>query len=78
LSFALVALGKGLMEPPLQLGVSAPKIGYFIIKCRGHALLRLSCSRRMILQSAPATSKRPCNSIFSHQEHQVGQSSSAI
>jgi hypothetical protein len=36
LSFAFIALGKGLIEPPLQFSVGAPKIGYFVVEYRGH------------------------------------------
>jgi len=36
----LIALGKGLIEPPLQVSVGAPKLGYFVIERRGHVLLR--------------------------------------
>ena len=34
----LIALGKGLIEPPLQLSVGTPQIGYFVIERRGHML----------------------------------------
>ena len=37
-SQGLIALGKGLIEPPLQLGVGTPKVDYFVIERRGHML----------------------------------------
>ena len=34
----LITLGKGLIEPPLQLDVGTPKLGYFVFERRGHML----------------------------------------
>src|SRR6516162_3965138 len=39
-SQGLIALGKGLIEPPLQLSVGTPKVDYFIIERRRHVLTR--------------------------------------
>ena len=36
----LIALGKSLIEPPLQLGVGTPKVYYFVIESCGHMLTR--------------------------------------
>src|ERR1700745_1489957 len=36
----LIALGKSLIEPPLQLSVGTPKVDYFVIERCGHVLTR--------------------------------------
>ena len=44
----LIALGKGLIERPLQLSDGAPKVDYFVIESRGH----------MLTPSAPIPTRR--------------------
>jgi hypothetical protein len=40
LSLTLVALPGALVEPPLQLRIGTPKIGYLFVERCGHVLLR--------------------------------------
>jgi hypothetical protein len=36
LSFAFIALGKGLIEPAPQVSIGTPKSGHLVIERRGH------------------------------------------
>src|SRR5215831_17715831 len=50
---------EGLIEPPLQLGVSSAKFGYLVIERRGHVLTpSRPASGSMILRSASTSQPR--------------------
>jgi len=55
-----VALGAALVEPPLQLGVGAPKIGGLVIEDLGHLPIPLRAGpSRMLLLILRSTGRRP-------------------
>src|SRR6516165_5858597 len=70
----LIALGKGLVETPLQLSVGTLKVEYFVIECRAHVLApsRLAPDLK-ILRPAPASGreKRATRSPY-RRKRQVG------